>query len=257
MTKAGGARSSALLAGRYSATVAALLLVWEGVARLLGADFLPAPSSVLPRLAALMTDPNLWLSLAASLRRLALGFGIALAGGIALGLVIGRVTVMRSLINSILVLSYPIPKAAVLPIVMLWFGPGDVAQVFVIATTATLPIIYHTADGASRVNERLLWGAAAMGSGPLRRLWRIVLPATVPEIAAGCRTGIVMGLIVMVTAEMISRQDGIGSMLFVNFDMGQNVDMYAIIVLLGVVGLVLDSLFIWLHRSLSRWSIEP
>ena len=83
-----------------------------------------------------------------------------------------------------------------------------------------------------------------------------MLPATVPEIAAGCRTGIVMGLIVMVTAEMISRQDGIGSLLFVHFDMGQNVDMYAVIVLLGLVGLALDGAFIWLRRGLTHWSVE-
>ncbi len=251
-----GLRAAVLLLLSYLATAAALLAVWESVARLVGADYLPGPITVLPRLVSLLADPSIWLALAASLRRLAISFGIALVGGIALGLTIGRVPLMRTLIDPILALTYPIPKAAVLPIVMLWFGAGDVSQVFVIATTATLPIIYHTADGASRVNERLLWAAAAMGSGALRRLWRIVLPATVPEIAAGCRTGIVMGLIVMVTAEMISRQDGIGSLLFVHFDMGQNVDMYAVIVLLGLVGLALDGAFIWLRRGLTHWSVE-
>ncbi|MGE0799456.1 MAG: ABC transporter permease [Lautropia sp.] len=233
------------------ATAAALLLAWQAAAMLTMADYLPGPATVLPRLAALMADPQLWLALAASLRRLAVAFGLALAGGIALGLVIGRLPLARTLIDPLLALSYPIPKAAVLPIVMLWFGAGDVSQVFVIATTATLPVIYHTADGAGRVDERLLWAAAAMGSGPLRRLTRVVLPATLPEIAAGCRTGIVMGLIVMVTAEMISRQDGIGSLLFVHFDMGQNVDMYALIVLLGLVGLALDTAFESLRRRLA------
>lgn len=241
-------------AGEYLATFTALLLVWQATALLVGADYLPGPLAVLPRLAELLGDPALWGALAASMRRLAISFALALACGVALGLVIGRVPLARTLLEPLLALSYPIPKAAVLPIVMLWFGAGDVSQVFVIATTATLPVIYHTADGARRVNERLLWAAAAMGSGPLRRLVRIVVPATLPEIAAGCRTGIVMALIVMVTAEMISRQDGIGSQLFVHFDMGQNVDMYALIVLLGVLGLVLDTAFDALRRRLTRWS---
>lgn len=241
-------------AGAYFATALALLLAWQATAMLVRADYLPGPSAVLPRLAALLGDPSLWGGLAASLRRLAIAFALALAGGVALGLVIGRVPLARTLAEPLLALSYPIPKAAVLPIVMLWFGAGDVSQVFVIATTATLPVIYHTADGARRVDERLLWAAAAMGSGPLRRLVRIVLPATLPEIAAGCRTGIVMALIVMVTAEMISRQDGIGSQLFVYFDMGQSVDMYALIVLLGLVGLGLDMAFEALRRRLTRWS---
>ena len=250
-------RPVVLLASYYFFTVAALLLVWQGVAFMVQADYLPSPIEVLPRLAQLMADPALWLALGASLQRLAISFGLALIGGVVLGLAIGRMPIVRTLVDPILALSYPIPKAAILPIVMLWFGAGDISQIFVIATTATLPIIYHTADGASRVNERLLWAGASMGSTPLSRLWRIVIPATLPEIAAGSRTGIVMGLIVMVTAEMIARTDGIGSLLFVNFDMGQNIDMYALVVLLGMVGLALDALLSWPLRRLMHWKIEP
>lgn len=245
------------LALYYFFTLAALLLIWQGVAHVVRADYLPSPLDVLPRLVQLIADPGLWQALGASLQRLAISFGLALAGGVALGLAIGRLPLARTLIDPLLALSYPIPKAAVLPIVMLWFGAGDVSQIFVIATTAALPIIYHTADGASRVNEHLLWAGASMGSSSLTRLWRIVLPATLPDIAAGSRTGIVMGLIVMVTAEMIARTDGIGSLLFVNFDMGQNIDMYALIVLLGLVGLALDALLNWPLRRLMHWKIEP
>lgn len=252
--EAAASRAPARHAGAHLATAAALLLVWQATAQLVRADFLPGPLEVLPRLLGLLGDPSLWVALGASLRRLALAFLLAATGGIALGLAIGRAPAARALIEPLLALSYPVPKAAVLPIVMLWFGAGDIAQIFVIATTATLPVIYHTADGARRVDDRLLWAAASMGCGRLRRLRLVVLPATLPEIAAGCRTGIVMALIVMVTAEMISRQDGIGSQLFVYFDMGQSVNMYALIVLLGVVGLGLDAAFEALRRRLTGWS---
>ncbi|HWK61220.1 MAG TPA: ABC transporter permease [Eoetvoesiella sp.] len=240
----------------YLATLAALLLIWQCLANAVQADYLPGPVKVLPRLVELMSEATLWSALASSLLRLAISFILALAGGVALGLAIGRIPVLRALVDPILSLSYPIPKAAILPIVMLWFGAGDVSQIFVIATTATLPVIYHTADGASRVNEQLLWASASMGSKPLTRLWRIVLPATLPEIAAGSRTAIVMGLIVMVTAEMISRTNGIGSLLFVHFDMGQNTDMYALILLLGIVGLALDNLLDWPFRRLTQWTTK-
>jgi len=240
----------------YTLTAAALLLIWQGVARQVQADYLPGPAMVIPRLAEMLITHELWAALGASLLRLAISFGLALAGGIALGLAIGRVPLLRALVEPVLALSYPIPKAAILPIVMLWFGAGDISQVFVIATTATLPIIYHTADGAARINERLLWAADSMGSTRPRRLWRVVLPATLPEIAAGARTGIMMGLIVMVTAEMIARNDGIGSLLFIHFDMGQNIDMYALIVLLGIVGLTLDMLLRWPLRRLTHWATD-
>jgi len=240
----------------YLLATVSLLAIWQAVAGLVQADYLPGPLEVVPRLLEVLGTKELWLALAASLRRLAISFFFALAGGIALGLAIGRSAVVRGLVEPLLALSYPIPKAAILPIVMLWFGAGDISQIFVIATTATLPIIYHTADGSRRVNERLTWAAASMGSSPATCLWRIVLPATLPEIAAGSRTGIMMGLIVMVTAEMIARTDGVGSLLFVHFDMGQNVDMYALILLLGVVGLLLDRLLAWPSRRLTHWAIE-
>ncbi|MGE4338063.1 MAG: ABC transporter permease [Pigmentiphaga sp.] len=240
----------------YTLTAAALLLIWQGVAQMIRADYLPGPDLVLPRLGEMLGTSDLWAALGASLLRLAISFGLALAGGIALGLAIGRVPLIRAMVEPVLALSYPIPKAAILPIVMLWFGAGDISQIFVIATTATLPIIYHTADGAGRINERLLWAADSMGSTRPRRLWRVVLPATLPEIAAGSRTGIMMGLIVMVTAEMIARNNGIGSLLFIHFDMGQNIDMYALIVLLGLVGLALDMLLSWPMRSLTHWATD-
>ncbi|TAL78969.1 MAG: ABC transporter permease [Burkholderiaceae bacterium] len=256
MSETTGPHSKVRLALYYVCTVAILLVIWHGTASFVHAGYLPGPTQVLPRLATMMAHQELWLALGASLQRLAISFGLALVGGVALGLIIGRMPVMRTLIDPILALSYPIPKAAVLPLVMLWFGAGDISQVFVIATTATLPVIYHTADGASRVNERLIWAAMSMGSKPMTRLWRIVLPATLPDIAAGSRTGIIMGLIVMVTAEMISRNDGIGSLLFVYFDMGQNIDMYALVVLLGMVGLALDVLLDLPLRRLTHWTIQ-
>ncbi|HEX7382518.1 MAG TPA: ABC transporter permease subunit [Nevskiaceae bacterium] len=240
----------------YAATVAILLLAWQGAAGAVHADFLPGPATVVPRLLGMLGHADVWNALAASLRRLAVSMALSLVGGVSLGLVIGRIPVMRALIDPLLALSYPIPKAAVLPIVMLWFGAGDVSQVFVIATTATLPIIYHTADGSRRLNERLEWAAAAMGTSPLRRLWRVVLPATLPEIAAGTRTGTMFGLIVMVTAEMIARTDGIGSLLFAHFDTGQNVSMYALVLLLGALGLLLDRLLAWATRHLTHWAIQ-
>ncbi|WP_397474009.1 ABC transporter permease [Pusillimonas sp.] len=245
---------SAELVFYYVLTTAILFGFWQGASWLVQADYLPSPLKVVPRLIEMLGNAELWLALLASLQRLVISFVCALAGGIVVGLAIGRSTLARGLIEPLLALSYPIPKAAVLPIVMLWFGAGDISQVFVIATTATLPIIYHTADGSRRVNQKLIWAANSMGSNSITCLRRVILPATLPDIAAGSRTGIMMGLIVMVTAEMIARTDGVGSLLFVYFDMGQNVDMYALIVLLGIVGLALDRLLAWPLRRLTHWA---
>ena len=103
---------------------------------------------------------------------------------------------------------YPVPKAALMPIIMLWLGVGDASKTLVIFLGVRLPVIYHSYQGARAVEEKMLWSAAAMGMRPLARLVRIVLPAALPEIMVGCRTGLVLALITMVTSEMIARQTG-------------------------------------------------
>jgi len=93
-----------------------------------------------------------------------------------------------------------------------------------------------------------------MGMGAERRLCRVVLPAALPEILIGCRVGVVMALIVMVSSEMIARQEGVGNLLFTAMDMAQYATVYAVILILAVIGFVLDWLFERVRRYLIRWS---
>ena len=133
---------------------------------------------------------------------------------------------------------YPVPKAALMPIIMLWLGVGDASKTLVIFLGVSLPVIYHSYQGARAVEEKMLWSAAAMGMSARARLLRIVLPAALPEIMVGMRTGLVLALITMVTSEMIARQQGVGNILFNALDMAQYETVYATIVIIGVLGFV-------------------
>ena len=93
-----------------------------------------------------------------------------------------------------------------------------------------------------------------MGMGPVARLFKVVLPAALPEILIGCRVGIVMALIVMVSSEMIARQEGVGNLLFTSMDMAQYAMVYAVILVLALLGFVLDGLFEVIRRLLTHWS---
>jgi NitT/TauT family transport system permease protein len=95
-----------------------------------------------------------------------------------------------------------------------------------------------------------------MGLGPAARLMRIVLPAALPEIVVGLRTGLVLALITMVTSEMISRQTGVGNILFNSLDMAQYDTVYAMIVIIGAMGFVIDAAFEWLRLRMVAWA-EP
>jgi NitT/TauT family transport system permease protein len=106
------------------------------------------------------------------------------------------------------------------------------------------------------VEEKMLWSAAAMGMSPLQRLVRVVLPASLPEIFVGLRTGLVLALITMVTSEMIARQAGVGNILFNSLDMALYDTVYAMIVIIGAMGFVLDVAFERLRSWLVAWA-EP
>ena len=84
---------------------------------------------------------------------------------------------------------YPVPKAALMPIIMLWLGIGDASKTLVIFLGVSLPVIYHSYQGARAVEEKMLWSAAAMGMAQRARLLRVVLPAALPEILVGCAPG--------------------------------------------------------------------
>jgi NitT/TauT family transport system permease protein len=105
---------------------------------------------------------------------------------------------------------YPVPKAALMPIIMLWLGVGDASKTLVIFLGVSLPVIYHSYQGSRAVEESSVV-RRRHGNGPLARLGRIVLPAALPEILVGCRIGLVLALITMVTSEMIARQTGVGT----------------------------------------------
>src|SRR5260370_222894 len=115
---------------------------------------------------------------------------------------------------------------------------------------------YRSLGGAEAVEEKMLWAGAAMGLSAMQRMIRIVLAAALREILTGCRTGLVLALITMVTSEMIARQSGAGNILFNSLDMGQYDTVYAMIIIIGAMGIGLDAAFEKLRSRLVRWS-EP
>jgi NitT/TauT family transport system permease protein len=196
------------------------------------------------------------INILASLRRMAIGFGVGVIVSIPLGLMMGRSRGVASFFNPLLMVIYPVPKAALMPIIMLWLGVGDVAKTLVIFLGVSLPVIYHSFQGARAVEEKMLWSGAAMGLSAVQRMIRIVLPAALPEILTGCRTGLVLALITMVTSEMIARQSGAGNILFNALDTGQYDTVYAMIIIIGAMGIGLDAAFEKMRSRLVKWS-EP
>jgi len=233
-----------------------LLGVWQLGALILDTDSFPTAIDAIRAVPSILGDKESLINILASLRRMAVGYSLAVAVSIPLGLMMGRSRGVASFFNPLLMVIYPVPKAALMPIIMLWLGVGDVAKTLVIFLGVSLPVIYHSFQGAKAVEEKMLWSGAAMGLSAAQRMIRIVLPAALPEILTGCRTGLVLALITMVTSEMIARQSGAGNILFNALDMGQYDTVYAMIIIIGAMGIGLDAAFERLRSRLVKWS-EP
>jgi NitT/TauT family transport system permease protein len=233
-----------------------LLAIWQVAALILNTDSFPTALAAIRAIPSILGDKESLINILASLRRMAIGFGVAILVSIPLGLMMGRSRKVAAFFNPLLMITYPVPKAALMPIIMLWLGVGDVAKTLVIFLGVSLPVIYHSFQGAKAVEEKMLWSGAAMGLSAAQRMVRIVLPAALPEILAGCRTGLVLALITMITSEMIARQSGAGNILFNALDMGQYDTVFAMIIIVGAMGIGLDAAFERLRGRLVRWS-EP
>jgi NitT/TauT family transport system permease protein len=233
-----------------------LLVVWQAASLALGNDSFPTALQAIKTVPSILGDKEALINILASLRRMAIGFGVAVAVSIPLGLLMGRSRAIAAFFNPLLMVIYPVPKAALMPIIMLWLGVGDLSKTLVIFLGVSLPVIYHSFAGARAVEEKMLWSGAAMGLSGAERLVRIVLPAALPEILTGCRTGLVLALITMITSEMIARQSGAGNILFNALDMGEYDTVFAMIIIVGAMGIGLDALFERVRARLVRWA-EP
>ncbi len=236
--------------------IAGLLAIWQVAALILNTDSFPTALDGIRAIPAILSDRGDLINILASLRRMAIGLSLAVLLAIPLGLMMGRSRAVASFFNPLLMVIYPVPKAALMPVIMLWLGVGDVSKTLVIFLGVSLPIIYHSFQGAKAVEEKMLWSGAAMGMSAAQRMLRIVLPAALPEILTGCRTGLVLALITMVTSEMIARQSGAGNILFNALDMAQYDTVFAMIIIIGAMGIILDAAFERLRAALVKWS-EP
>jgi len=189
----------------------------------------------------------------ASLGRAGTGFFTAVIVGITAGVLMARVRLVQLALEPILMLIYPVPKPALIPLFMVWLGIGNFSKIAVIALACLVPIVVATFNGARSVDPILLWSARARGTSERRLLWRVVLPAALPQIAAGVRTAIAIAIIVLVSSEFISSETGLGYLIFSYGGVGAEAAMLAVVLYLALLGYALDRLYVAGLRKAMAW----
>jgi NitT/TauT family transport system permease protein len=237
---------------------ALLLAAWYFAVRLSGTKVLPSPAEVKGGLAELLEKQVLWDDLADSLRRVAIGFGLAAALGIPLGLALGWYPRVNQVINPVIQLLRPISPIAWIPVAILFLGIGDYAATSLIFLGAFFPIVVSCIDGVNNVSSVYRRAGRNFGLSPLQLLRRVVFPAALPNILVGLRIAFGIAWLVVVAAEMVAVDSGLGFLIIDSRNSGKRYDLVvAAMLMIGLIGLALDYLFRTLERIKSvRWGFR-
>jgi NitT/TauT family transport system permease protein len=218
----------------------------------------PSPLDVENGLIGLLHKNVLWRDIADSLRRVALGFGAAAILGIPFGLVLGWYPAIDQVVNPTMQLLRPISPIAWIPVAIILFGVGDTSAVFLIFLASFFPIVVSCVDGVSNVPSVFRRAGRNFGLTPTQLLTRVVFPAALPQIIIGLRIALGISWLVVVAAEMIAVDSGLGYLVIDSRNSGKHYDLVvAAMLLIGAIGLLLDTGFRRLEKIKSvRWGFR-
>ncbi len=239
-----------------------LLLGWHLGVGLSGTRLIPLPQDVALMLCDFAVggiyddaySKTLHLHLWKSMTRVYGGFLAAALVAIPLGLLIGRIKLIRELVDPTLQLLRPVPVTAWLPLSMIFFGIGPNAAIFLVFLGAFYPIIFNTIFGVRSVDERLFEAAAMLGCKGSSLFRQVVLPASLPAILNGLRLGHGFAWILIVVGEMTGVQEGLGAVIMDGRMLSRSELVIAGMVVIGVAGFATDRLLVWVNNHLLKWS---
>jgi ABC-type nitrate/sulfonate/bicarbonate transport system permease component len=233
-----------------------VLLAWEALARsgAVSPVIFPPLSTALAGALQRMSPVEIGGHVAASLVRIAWGFGLGAGLGIVLGFALGWYRWLAALVGPLVELLRPIPPLAWIPMAIVWFGLGEPSKVFVIFLGAFFPVFTNAYKGMTGVDPVLLRAAQTMGLTGPRLLFRVAIPAATPDLATGIRVGWGLSFAVVIAAELIAADRGMGFMIMRAREFGDIGVIIFGILLIGVTNLVSDqAIGEVIRRRIGRW----
>jgi sulfonate transport system permease protein len=233
----------------------ALLLIWWFVTdrRLVSPVFLPSPARAFDELAARVSDGTLWTPVLSTVERMAIGWFLASLAGVALGAAIGLSPMARELIGPTLEFLRPLPASAIIPVAILFLGLSEPMAIVVIAFGSIWPVLMASVFGFGATPARLREVAAVLGLSRLAFLVKIAIPSALPDILAGMRSGLAISLILAVVTEMQASLPGLGRDIFLAQRSFRSAELYAGLIMLGLIGVLISHGLELAERRLLRW----
>jgi ABC-type nitrate/sulfonate/bicarbonate transport system permease component len=236
-------------------SVAGALALFELLPRIgvLPSDHFPPISDTLSTLAEQLGEGSFWEAVGNTLEGWALGLGIAAALAIPIGVVVGSSRLLYRATRGLIEFLRPIPSVALIPLAILIYGTGLQSKVFLAAFASFWQLLVATLYGVQDVDPVATDTARSFGFSRPQRLFRVTLPSAIPYIATGLRIASAVSLILTVTAELVIGSAGLGRAINVARSGGNEELMYALIIVTGVLGVLLNGIFTRAEHRVLRW----
>lgn len=232
-----------------------LLLLWEAMARFGFIDIrlFSSPYLILKAFLPLLLSGELLYHTAISVQRILIGFVVGAIPGILIGAAMGLSPILRSSLEPMINATYPIPKLALMPLILLVFGLGETSKVFTIAIGVFYLVVINTLTGVLNIDKIYLDVAKSFGAKRKNFYLTVALPGALPMIFAGLKLGMGMALILIVAAELSAAQAGVGWMIWRAYDMFDIERMFAALIMLSVLGYLFSIVLDCLERAALPW----
>lgn len=236
----------------------ALVLLWELCARagVLDTRFFPAPTSIVAQAVDLATSGELWGHLSASLQRLLWGSLLGGVPALLLGIAMGLYRPVRAAIDPLISATYPVPKSAILPLILLIFGLGEASKIVMVALGVFFPVVINTISGVMQIDKIYLDVGKNFRASRWQTFRTVALPGALPSIMAGIKLGIGMGLILIAIAEMVGAKNGIGFMIWDAWQILSVETMYVGLIVISILGFLLTLILNEIEGWILPWKHE-
>lgn len=231
------------------------LLLWEGAVRFgeVNQLIVPAPISVLRTMIDLTLDGRLPWAIAVSLHRVLQGFIYGSLLGITLGLLVGWFRAVEDAVDPLVAAIFPIPKSALFPLFILWFGLGETSKVMTILIGVLFLVLINTVTGVKAIDPVLLKAARDLGANQFQIFTKVVIPGALPNIFTGLRLGAGTALILVFITEIEATKAGLGFLLWESYQLLLVKQVFSCTIAFGILGILGTWLLQWLERVMCPW----
>jgi NitT/TauT family transport system permease protein len=232
-----------------------LLVMWELLSRtgMIDIRFFPPPSAIVSTFFGMISSGEMAGHIGVSLYRILVGFLLGVIPGVVIGLLMGLYSPIRHFVSPIVMALMPIPTLALLPIIIILFGIGDLSKVITIAGSVFFPVVINTAAGVINIDSIYLDVAKNYGAGKLDFFMKIALPGAMPVMLEGIQMGQAIALLTIVAAEMMGATSGIGYLIWVSYKAFLLQEMYVGLILISFFGYLFSLLLRGIQKKMLPW----